>query len=81
VCIRLSALFDLEIFFEGVKTYSNVRIDEAHDVKGTSQKRLSLIENYQQNACYHPINSFEPLAVRLIRIAWMIAVVNGSLSG
>jgi hypothetical protein len=63
-----------------LRTYTNVRINETHDVKWVRQEHLNLIENYQQKACRHPINSFEPLPVKLIRIAWVVAVAKGSLS-
>lgn len=60
-------------------TYTDVRCNELMNVEGTLEERPYAIEQYQQDARDHAIAGLKPLSVRLVRISWVVSVVNFGL--
>lgn len=43
------------------------------------EERADAVENYQERTCDEAVAGLEPLAVRLVRVPWVVAVVHCGL--
>lgn len=57
-------------------TYTNVRSDKPSNIKGIFEESANAIEDHEYDTCYQTIACFEPLPMRLVRIASVVAIVH-----
>lgn len=60
-------------------TYTNIRSDKATRIERRFEEWTNAIKNEEDHTCDHAVAGFEPLSVRFVWVAGMVAVVHGGL--
>lgn len=63
-----------------METYRYITRDESPDIKRSFEKCRDTIKSNKNNTCKHSIKAFQPLAVRFVRVTWMVSIIMSGLS-